>query len=476
MADDVQDLITASGCFEYIQDKVFPLRPADYCKKYPKWPGQVGIEIEMLPLWKNSLESPKPRTVPLFGDASLAAYLQGMQAQHPDWRYNVLPEEPDHLLNIQLEDADQISFEPGGQLEFSTRPYPCLLEATERVHRVQSWLDQAADRAGIRILQIGMNPWLTVDEIGLQMTKPRYRAMDGYFTAQGPDGRRMMRQTCTIQVNLDFGDNEEILAKRYLASNLIAPFATATFANSPFLDGQATGLKTNRGAVWQKMDPTRTGFTKLDEVERLLNRRACVDAYLEKVMQGRVIFIEKLNYRVMTSQLTFRDWVSRGVEGIRPTLKDFQTHLSLMFPEVRARGFIELRSVDCQHRFWQDVPAAFYTGLLYDDQSLNSALDLLLPRRRELLDYWRSSLQGLADPRLAKLAQDLAQLAMEGFSRLPSCFQASGSLKTFQKFYSIFTERGLTPADAMLEISRQAEKPGLSVLALDKLAEIWARD
>lgn len=476
MADDAQDLITTSGCFDYIHEKVFPLRSADYCVKYPQWPGQVGIEVEMLPLWQDSLQSAKPQTVALFGERSLASFLQGMQADHPDWDYKVLPEEPDHLLNVQLEDADQLSFEPGGQLEFSTRPYPCLLEASERVNRVQAWLDAAAARAGIRILQIGMNPWLTVEEIGLQMTKPRYRAMDSFFSAQGPDGRRMMRQTCTIQVNLDFGGHEEVLARRYLASNLVAPFATAIFANSPYLDGQATGLKTNRGAVWQKMDPSRTGFTELDAVERLLNRRACVEAYFEKVMQGRVVFIEKLNYRAMDGQLSFRDWIQHGVDGVKPTLKDFQTHLSLMFPEVRARGFIELRSVDCQHRFWQLVPSAFYTGLLYDDQSLNRLLDLLLPLRRELPAFWRSSLQGLGDKKLAKVAQAVVELAMEGFARLPSCFQASDGLKLFQKFYSNFTERGLTPADAMLETSRQAKIPALSVPALDRLAETWARD
>ncbi len=475
MADDAQDLITASGCFEYIQEKVFPLRSADYCVKYPQWPGQVGIEIEMLPLRKASLTQAKPSTVALFGSNSLATYLGSMQKEHKDWRYNVLPEEPDHLLNIQLEDADQISFEPGGQLEFSTRPYPCLLEAAKRVSQVQAWLDKAAEQAGIRIFQIGMNPWLSVDEIGLQMTKPRYKAMDRFFTADGPDGRRMMRQTCTIQVNLDFGGSEEMLAKRYLASNLVAPLATAIFANSPFLEGQPTGLKTNRGAVWQKMDPTRTGFTQLDEVVRRLNRRACVDAYLEKVMQGRVVFVEKLNYKAIETKLSFRDWVEHGVEGVRPTLKDFQTHLSLMFPEVRARGFIELRSVDCQHRFWQMVPSAFYTGLLYDDTSLNALLDLLLPLRPDLFKHWKLSLQGLDDPKMATLAQKVSRLAMDGFARLPQCFQDPESPKLFEKFYETFTERGLTPADAMLESSRQAQIPGLSVPVLDRLAAAWAQ-
>ncbi|MFY7927611.1 MAG: glutamate-cysteine ligase family protein [Oligoflexus sp.] len=471
---DAHEPISAAACYDYILEKVFPLRPADYCEKYPQWPGMVGLELEMLPLWQSSVGLSKPETVPLFGPKSLTTMLQTLKSRYPAWTFQVVPEEPDHLLNVQLDDADQLTFEPGGQLEFSTRPYPCLGDALRRLREVQSIVRGAAAESGIRVIQIGMNPWLTVDEIGLQMTKPRYRAMDSFFTAQGPEGRRMMRQTCTIQVNLDFGGTEEVLAKRYLISNLVAPFATAMFANSPFLDGQANGILSNRANNWQHMDPTRTGWPYLDTIVKRMDRKSCVDAYLDYALKGKVVFAQNLNYQVMDGRLSFADWIDQGVEGLRPTLDDFKTHLSLLFPEARARGFIELRSIDCQHEHWQSVPASFYTGLLYDEKSLDAALDLLLPLRPKLRAFWQKSIYGLRDDELAAVAQKVARVALQGTERLPSCFQGEGSGKLFTHFEQTLTQRRLTPADLMLEAARKDGHGRLTVAGLDRLAQSWA--
>lgn len=471
---DVQDPLSAAACFEYVHEKVFPLRPADYGIKYPKWPGLVGIEIEMLPLRLQGIQSAQPQAVPLFGPESVASLLFSLKDQHPDWRYQTVPEEPDHLLNVLLEDQDQISFEPGGQLEFSTRPYPCLLEATKRVKEIQQKIDTAAAAAGITITQTGMNPWLSVDTIGLQMTKPRYRAMDRFFGLQGPDGRRMMRQTCTIQVNLDFGGTEEVLAKRFLAANLVAPFATALFANSPYLDGREAGVLSARARTWQRMDPTRTGFPQLETIVRSLSRRACVDSYLDLALKGRVVFVEALQHKVLDQPFSFQQWLEHGVEGVRPTLKDFQTHLSLMFPEARARGFIELRSIDCQHRFWQDVPAAFYTGLLYDEQALNALLEVLLPIRGELRNYWALAPQGMQDNKLASIARRTMQIAQEGFQRLPSCFQGGDAGHLLNAYAGLFTERGLTPANTWLDAGRRRAEGVVWVEDWQRASEEWS--
>ena len=239
--------LTYKDCYAWVYEKIFPLRPADYCSKYPKWPGLVGIEVEMLPLYTQTLTQDQPSPVPLYnGPNSLVAMLYSMQKDRPDWKYVAAPEGSDHLMNVLLDDEDQLSFEPGGQLEFSSKPYPCLSDALRRMRDIQKQVDTAAKAHGITILQVGMNPWKSVEEIGLQMQKPRYRAMDAFFAAQGPHGQRMMRQTCTIQINLDFGGSEETLAKRYLLGSLLAPFATATFANSPMLDGKLSSLMTNR--------------------------------------------------------------------------------------------------------------------------------------------------------------------------------------------------------------------------------------
>ena len=443
-------VLTKQDCYDYLYEKIFPLRPADYGSKYPKWPGLVGIEVEMLPLYTASLKQVQPDTVPLYdGENSLVDMLYSMQAKHPDWKYVEAPAGSRHLTNVLLEDEDQLSFEPGGQLEFSSKPYPCLSEALNRTREMQHFVDAAAKTRGITILQVGMNPWRSVDEIGLQMNKPRYQAMNGFFAAQGVYGQRMMRQTCTIQLNLDFGSSEETLSKRYILGNLLAPFATATFANSPVLNGKLNGLSSNRGETWQHMDPTRTGFPKLDEVIRLRTRKACVDAYFDWIMNGLVVFSERHDFKVMNGQFSFGDWVAKGYEGLKPTLKDLQTHLSLQFPEVRARGFLELRSVDAQHRYWQAAPAVYYTGLLYDEQSLDEALELLLPEFPKLREYWSKAPGGLRDKDIARLSKRVMEIAMEGFSRMPSCYQGKESKDVLTRFYRQYTAKALTPADEM---------------------------
>lgn len=472
MADSTKAL-SEEDIYSYLHEKIFPLRPADYCSKYPNWPGLVGIELEMLPVRAASLDADRAETVPLYGPDSLTEMLFDIQKRFPLWTYNAVPEGSHHLMNVLLEDSDQLSFEPGGQFEFSSKPYPCLMNALNRVDEMQDLLFKEARDRGIEILQIGMNPWRSVDEVGLQMDKPRYQAMNAFFAAQGVHGQRMMRQTCTVQLNLDFGNSEEVLAKRYLASNLIAPHATAIFANSPIHENRPTGLLSTRGSTWQHMDNSRTGFPNLDEVERTLSRKACVDSYEEWAMNGRVIFVEGLDYKVMDGRFRFKDWVRKGCDGLFPTLKDLQTHLSLQFPEVRARGFLELRSVDCQHRFWQAAPAEFYTGLLYDDQSLDAVLQLLLPEREKLLSFWERSANGLRDAELAILSQKVMKLAIDGFAKMPACYHGMKGAKPLEQFNERYTARRLTPADELLGIfQKNGRLRGRDLLDLE---QTWAR-
>ncbi|MBC7660889.1 MAG: hypothetical protein H7249_14420 [Chitinophagaceae bacterium] len=472
---EAEKALTYEDCYAWLYEKIFPLRPADYCSKYPKWPGLVGIEVEMLPLYSASLNHDSPSPVPLYeGPNSLVSMLYSMQKTHADWRYMAQPEGSDHLMNVLLEDEDQLSFEPGGQLEFSSKPYPCLSDALRRMRVIQKIVDEAAAAKGITIVQVGMNPWKSVQEIGLQMQKPRYLAMNSFFAAQGPHGQRMMRQTCTIQINLDFGGTEETLAKRYLLGNLLAPFATAIFANSPLLDGKPNGLLTNRGETWQHMDSTRTGFPKLEKVMATLSRKACVEAYLEWMLNGRVVFSERNAYQPMDGQFTFGDWVSKGFQGTGPNAKDLQTHLSLQFPEVRARGFLELRSVDCQHRYWQAAPGAFYTGLLYDDVSMNKALDLLLPEFPKLVQYWQKAPTGLQNKDMARLSQKVSELAIEGFSRMPSCYHGEESAHIMESFHERYTAKSRTPADEIVDVYKaKGHFTGNDLIALQN---VWSKN
>jgi glutamate--cysteine ligase len=435
----------------WLSDKTFRQQTDVYQAAHPNWPGAVGLEIEMLPLVIG--DDAVPKLVPLQGEyGSLAGWLREI-ACGQKWETQELHEDGHALLmTVLLNQGDNLSFEPGGQLEFSSRPYGCLTEAISRTIEVQKILDRELKRLGdITLTQIGLNPWHSVEQIGLQMTKPRYRAMNEYFSAISEYGPRMMRQTCTVQVNLDFGRTERDMAKRYLASQLIAPFTGAVFNYSGVSSGKPVGMTGLRSKIWRHMDPTRTGVLQLDRVYKNLTKEACVDSYYDFVMNARVVFVQDLDYRVIRDKLTWADWMKNGVDGVYPTDFAFETHMSLLFPEVRARGFLELRSVDCQARVWQFVPAAWWAGLLYDSTSCDMVIDLLYPLASKMTELLDAAPFGLTNPILNEYSKKLLRLAVDGLSRLPSCYFEDGSLRTLEKFGEHFISRGRVPAQDILD-------------------------
>ncbi len=464
-------IIDHSWCEEWILKNVFQFQPDSYCKEHPNWPGLIGLELEMHPFYTDSLRRDTPEQVPLFAGAhSLELALREIGRQQSDWSFK---EQDQHLLGISLENNDQISFEPGGQLEISTVPFACLEDAQARIEQILQVLRQGLAAQNISFVASGTNPWFDADQIGLQMQKPRYRAMDRYFNEISPFGRLMMRQTATLQVNLDFGSSGHVMAKRYLLSNLAAPCATAIFANSGISQGRINGYKSLRALAWQGLDPTRTGFPDLQGIQRELSQESCVATYLQRILDCRVVFVEALQSKPVLSKVTFRDWMNSGIEGHFPSEDDFKTHLSLFFPEVRARGFLELRSIDCQSWDWQVVPACFYSGLLYDDRSLDEALALLQPHADDLQDMWKLCVHGLEDDGLADLAAKLMQIAFEGFGRLPSCYHGGKGPERFAAFLSHFTNRRRSPADDVIDAAKQGPHELLTPSALMRVEEKW---
>ena len=474
--------LTRELCRQQLAEAAFRLRPKDYCEKYPKWPGQVGLEIEMLPVTP-SLKESWPSPVPLQGEGRSIAAMLRAAAKQRGWTTEETP--GDHndqlLLRVGLEDQDQITFEPGGQVEFSSRPYPCLSDAVKRMRYVQSQLDTIFAEHQVSLVQIGVNPWHTIEDLGLQMPKARYRAMDRYYASIGPYGQQMMRQSCTLQVNLDFGGDEETLVKRYIASQLLAPVAAATFALSPVVNRVDQGIRGYRTRIWRHTDPTHTGLPSLAtlvaksdaEVSKLPSRSELIEEYLRFALNAQVVFAEALGYRC--PELTFGQWLDQPIEGVRPTMADFITHQTLLFPEVRPRGFLELRSVDCQPRAFCSVPAAYWTGLLYDAKTLDQLLALLLPVRSQLADLLFKAEDGLASEALRTLAKAVAQLALSGFATLPTCFKSDGGEREFAAFVGHFTDRGRTPADDVLDLMLKEKSPFPSFSGYQALSDAWSK-
>ena len=465
---DPQAVLTTDLCRQLISEKIFQLRPDFYGEKYPHWPGSVGLEVEMLPLESHTGITPK--SVQLHGSTnSLTNMLKGL-AKSNQW---TIHSDKSLVSRIEMEQGDNLTFEPGGQLEFSSSPYPCLSDGVRRLKYIQKKLDQNLAQNNWNLVQIGVNPWHKVSELGLQMPKPRYQAMDHYFASLGPYGQRMMRQTCTIQTCVDFGASETEMAKRFLASQLLAPFATAIFTYSPVIEGQFASMLGFRAHIWRNLDPTRTGIPDLNLLQKNLDKSACVETYFDFAMAANVIFVESLNYKVPETPLSFAQWLEHGFEGQSPKLADFENHLSLLFPEVRPRGFLELRSVDAQARIWQVVPAAFYTGLLYAPQKLDAVLDLLLPIANNLPELLSQASFGLSNTQIRENSQKLIQLAWEGFKLLPPCFRGEGTEKSLRVFEELFTSKGRTPADDLMDELQDSKQKTWGTEMLITLEEKW---
>ena len=482
-----QKPLTREGCRAYLDETTFRLAPSDYRRQYPKWKGMVGVEIEMLlvrpapPGGANRAPLPVRLAAPdREGDLVSTAVIRRF-ATDRGLKIEDTVGDDGHPLLLRVElpatataGAGAISFEPGGQIEFSSVPFPCLAEAIRAMRGTQSWLGELFRPHGAQFAQLGINPWHDLQTIGLQMRKGRYLAMDRYFGARHPEGRRMMRQTCTVQVNLDFGHDEATLVRRYIASQLLAAVAAATFAFSPVVDGRQRPERSVRNWVWRHTDPGRTGLIGIDRYATMPSRSQCIDDYLAFALAAPVVFVAGRDYLVPDVGVTFGDWLATPIAGLSPTLDDLATHLSLLFPEVRPRGFLELRSFDCQSRLFEAVPAAYTVGLLYDDQALDGLLQLLWPLRAAMPELLNRAPMGLADERLATLAKKVMELAQAGLARLSSCFKADGIEAELTAFAQHFTDRGRTPADDLLDRLVAVGHSAPTLSDLDHLESTWS--
>jgi len=457
----------AERCREYLAEKIFRLRPPRYDERFGLWPGEVGLEMESWPVRPGEPRTGIPGRVALHGEDSLAAALMPL-IEREGWRAEFAEagksardkSSQQKLMKIAIPNQtampDWVTFEPGGQIEFSSAPFPCLSEAIERMHLIDDKVKRHLRGFGIELVATGINPWFTPDEIGLQMNKPRYEAMNKFFSRIGPFGPRMMRQTCTVQVNLDFGASGDEMARRYALSLMLAPFAGAAFANSPVVDRRVTGDKGFRSRVWLNLDPTRTGARDPGRILKRLDQDSCVEYYWEFVRNAKVVFVEAAGYAVPDNGLTWDQWMAAPWMGVSPDMAAFETHLSLLFPEVRPRGFLELRSVDCQATPWMAAPAAFWTGLIYDPRARDEALALLEPvvaepARGGLELLLHKVPEGFKNLELAATSARLMEIAIEGLDRLPDCFRGAESDLVLRRFYEHFTARRRVPADDLLD-------------------------
>lgn len=319
-----------------------------------------------------------------------------------------------------------LTFEPGGQLEYSAPPCPSASVLLGFLRSTVLPLRAAAAGEGITLLAAGIDPFNSIDDAPLLLRTRRYQRMADYLATRGPMGARMMRQTAAFQVALDLDDEPW---QRWRVLNAAAPYVVAIFANSPVYAGEDTGSPSARARVWRALDPARTGLP--------WSEFAPVDTYLDFALAAPALLLPTID----GEYLPFEVWMRRG----GATAEDWHDHLTTLFPEVRPRGHFELRSADAVAPEWYAAPLALAVGIAYDPRALPAAVDLLGAPDPALLE--RASREGLRDPMIARTAVDLARIALEGCEALGPGYFHPADLEQARAFFDRYTWRGRCPAD-----------------------------
>lgn len=332
------------------------------CRPPDAW--RIGTEHEKIPFFCATHEP-----VPYDGTSGIRALLNGL-AERTGWQPIIEAEKPIGLFD---EGGGAISLEPGGQFELSGAPLRSIHETRDELLRHLSDVKAVADKLGIAFLTLGMSPLWTRAQTPV-MPKGRYRIMADYMPKVGKLGLDMMFRTATVQVNLDFATEADMVKKLRVALAL-QPLATALFANSPFTDGRPNGLLSARSDIWRDTDNDRTGMLAFAFEEGMGFER-----YVDWVLDVPTYFVKRGDTYHDVAGHSFRELLAGrmpGLEGERATLSDWSNHLSTVFPEVRLKQFLEMRGADAGPVPMLLALPAFWVGLLYNAESLDAAWDLV---------------------------------------------------------------------------------------------------
>jgi glutamate--cysteine ligase len=331
----------------------------------PRDAWRIGTEHEKFPFLTDSL-----RPVPYEGKRSIRALLEGLNAR---FEWPPIMEGANIIGLSEPGGGGSISLEPGGQFELSGAPLETVHETCEEVHAHLAQVREVGDELGIGFLGLGFSPLWTRAETPV-MPKGRYAIMAPYMDRKGRLGRDMMFRSCTVQVNLDFG-SEADMVKKLRVSLALQPVATALFAASPFTEGRPNGFKSFRSAVWLDTDPDRTGMLAFT-----FEPGFGFERYVDYALDVPMYFVARNGRYIDCAGESFRRFMKGRLPqlpGERPTLKDWGDHLTTIFPEVRLKRYLEMRGADSGQ--WRRLCAlpALWTGVLYDERSLDGAYELI---------------------------------------------------------------------------------------------------
>ncbi len=268
--------------------------------------------------------------------------------------------------------SGNISLEPGSQVEFSSHPFKTLDEINETLKEFLVQLKTSAKKLELGILDIGAQPKTVWNDIRV-IPKPRYKCMTDYLPSKGLEPFRMMRETAGVQVNIDYESEEDAIQKLSLALKL-SPIVSAMYSNSPLRKGKLTGYKSIRAYSWLNVDEDRCGFISPKLLEN--NPVFSFKEYMETLLRVPMIFIERGENSIPTD-MNFEQFMGNGLYGNFATLKDWETHLSLYFPEIRLKDHIEIRNHDNQNFEMTMTIPALWKGILYSFDAMEEVRGML---------------------------------------------------------------------------------------------------
>lgn len=416
---------------------------ASGCKPREDW--RIGTEHEKFGYCKDSL-----RPLPYEGPRSILAVLEGLRDRH-GWD-PVL--EGDKLIGL-TKDGANVSLEPGGQLELSGAPLETIHQTCDEVNQHLRDVKDIADEVGVGFIGLGAAPIWSFEDMP-RMPKGRYRLMTDYMDRVGTMGKSMMYRTCTVQVNLDF-DTEADMVQKMRVALALQPVATALFANSPFFDGQPNGHKSWRSRVWRDLDSSRTGMLPF-----VFEEDFGFERWVDYALDVPMYFVYRDGKYIDALGQSFRDFLKGelpALPGEKPTLSDWADHLTTIFPEARVKKFIEMRGADGGP--WRRLCAlpAFWVGLMYDQSALDAAWDLCkdftAPQREALrIAASEQGLQAQVDGiKMLDLARNVVDIA-EGGLKARGKEGAGGLVPDETHFLNALKESiesGKTPADELLD-------------------------
>ena len=415
----------------------------DGCKPKADW--RIGTEHEKFGYCRDTL---KP--LPYEGARSIEAVLSALRDRH---HWGEL-REGGKLIGLQKDGAN-ISLEPGGALELSGAPLETIHETCDEVNQHLREVMDIANEIGVGFIGLGAAPIWSHEEMPL-MPKGRYKLMDAYMGKVGTMGRTMMRRTCTVQVNLDFESEADMVQKLRVAVAL-QPVAVALFANSPFFENKLNGHKSWRSRVWRDLDPARTGM-----VPFVFEEGFGFERWVEYALDVPMYFVYRDGKYIDALGQSFRDFLNGklpALPGETPLLSDWADHLTTAFPEARVKKFIEMRGADGGP--WRRLCAlpAFWVGLTYDQTALDAAWDLIKGLDAETRSglHVAASVDGLQAEvngvRMHDLAREAVSISHAGL-RARARPGAGGLVPDETHFLNALqesVETGKVPADELLD-------------------------